>query len=52
MCPGELGSKAPCEADCEMLSALLDLFEPLVLHLEINPLFPPPFDAWTPIASI
>ncbi|CAJ1335289.1 unnamed protein product [Effrenium voratum] len=31
-------------ADCEVLGALLQVFEPLLLHVEINPLFPPPFD--------
>eukprot|EP00913_Durusdinium_trenchii_P030005 g28117.t1 len=30
-------------ADCALLTVLLEAFEPLVLHLEINPLFPPPF---------
>ncbi|CAL1145614.1 unnamed protein product, partial [Cladocopium goreaui] len=30
------------QADCEVLCPLLEIFEPLVLHLEINPLFPPP----------
>ena len=34
------------EADCEVLCPLLEIFEPLVLHLEINPLFPPPVVAW------
>lgn len=30
-------------ADCSFLEALLDVFEPLLLFVEINPLFPPPF---------
>ena len=31
------------QADCELLQALLEIFEPLLLHVEINPLFPPPY---------
>eukprot|EP00929_Paragymnodinium_shiwhaense_P077118 TRINITY_DN39697_c0_g1_i1.p1 TRINITY_DN39697_c0_g1~~TRINITY_DN39697_c0_g1_i1.p1 ORF type:complete len:615 (-),score=50.83 TRINITY_DN39697_c0_g1_i1:387-2231(-) len=30
-------------ADCALVARLLDTFEPLLLHVEINPLFPPPF---------
>ncbi|OLP85416.1 hypothetical protein AK812_SmicGene33593 [Symbiodinium microadriaticum] len=32
------------QADCEFLEALLEIFEPLLLHVEINPLFPPPYE--------
>eukprot|EP00933_Yihiella_yeosuensis_P038385 TRINITY_DN32319_c0_g1_i1.p1 TRINITY_DN32319_c0_g1~~TRINITY_DN32319_c0_g1_i1.p1 ORF type:complete len:559 (-),score=92.79 TRINITY_DN32319_c0_g1_i1:112-1788(-) len=30
-------------ADCAVLGRLLEVMEPLILHVEINPLFPPPF---------
>ena len=38
-----LGVPLVTEADCEFLEALLEIFEPLLLHVEINPLFPPPY---------